>query len=73
MNVRNAANGVWVACMLAVALDPFKAHGVSSPAIGLPWNGGRDNLSHQKHFHSISLGSGSVHGSHFSFSSQKLG
>ncbi len=43
VNVLNAANGVWVARLLAVALEPFKAHGISSPAVGLPWYWGRDN------------------------------
>jgi hypothetical protein len=40
VNVRNAAKGVWVTCLLAVALEPFEAHGILRPAVGLSQWGG---------------------------------
>ncbi len=56
MDVHDAANGVWVTRLLAVALEPFEAHGVLKPAVGFCRCGGRDWRPHQKRFRSLSRG-----------------
>ncbi len=50
MDVRDAANGVRVAHLLTVALEPFEAHGILGPAVSF------HRRPHQKRFRSLSRG-----------------
>ena len=56
MDIRDAANGVRVASLLTVALEPFEAHGILRPAVGFCRHRGRDWRPHQKRFRSLSRG-----------------